>query len=96
MLLNCMQELINGHSRFVLCNILFFLVWLSSVDTIGLSEVPFLPVDPSLSTIRNQGRQKLARFSSPELNSLVYDILVDTQRRHLIAERGNLLILNRN
>lgn len=53
-----------------------------------MSAVPFLPVDPALSTTRNQGRQKLARFSSPELNSLVYDILVDTQRRHLAAERG--------
>lgn len=68
---------------------MIFVVWLSSVDTMELSAVPFLPVDPSLSTIRNQGRQKLARFSSPELNSLVYDILVDTQRRHLIAEKGN-------
>lgn len=71
----------------------FSIVWLSSADTIELSAVPFLPVDPSLSTTRNQGRQKLARFSSPELNSLVYDILVDTQRRHLAAERGFLFTI---
>lgn len=61
-----------------------------------MSAVPFLPVDPALSTTRNQGRQKLARFSSPELNSLVYDILVDTQRRHLAAERGFPIKKNTN
>lgn len=70
--------------------LLFLIVWLSSADTIELSAVPFLPVDPALSTTRNQGRQKLARFSSPELNCLVYDILVDTQRRHLASGKGQL------
>ncbi|KAL3269616.1 hypothetical protein HHI36_008680 [Cryptolaemus montrouzieri] len=58
-------------------------IWLSCVDAIELNTVPFLPVDPTLSTTRNQGRQKLARFSTPELKNLVYDILVDTQRRQI-------------
>lgn len=62
------------------------LVWLSCVDAIELNTVPFLPVDPTLSTTRNQGRQKLARFSTPELKNLVYDILVDTQRRQEKSE----------
>lgn len=55
--------------------------------------VPFLPVDPRLSTTRNQSRQKLGRFSSPELMSLVYDILVDTQRRQVVSEKGTSIVL---
>ena len=62
----------------------FLIVWLSCADTTDLNDVPFLPVDNTLSTTRNQGRQKLARFSTPELKSLVYDILVDTQRRQSV------------
>ncbi|CAG9761138.1 unnamed protein product [Ceutorhynchus assimilis] len=58
-------------------------IWLSCADTTELNVVPFLPVDPTLSTIRNQGRQKLARFSTPELKTLVYDVLIDTQRRQM-------------
>ncbi|XP_076265367.1 ARF GTPase-activating protein GIT1 isoform X1 [Rhynchophorus ferrugineus] len=56
-------------------------IWLSCADTTELNDVPFLPVDNTLSTTRNQGRQKLARFTTPELKSLVYEILIDTQRR---------------
>jgi hypothetical protein len=66
----------------------FVLVWLSCVDAIDLTVVPFLPVDSTLSKHRNQGRQKLARFSTPELKSLVFDILIDTQRRQMLAEKG--------
>ncbi|KAK4875771.1 hypothetical protein RN001_012193 [Aquatica leii] len=64
-------------------------IWLSSADTLELNAnaVPFLPVDPSLSTTRNQGRQKLGRFTTPELKSLVYDILTDAQRRQLNGEK---------
>ncbi|XP_045475024.1 ARF GTPase-activating protein Git-like [Harmonia axyridis] len=62
-------------------------IWLSCVDAIELNTVPFLPVDPTLSTTRNQGRQKLARFSTPELKNLVYDILVDSQRRQSISDK---------
>ncbi|XP_017771782.1 PREDICTED: ARF GTPase-activating protein GIT2 [Nicrophorus vespilloides] len=63
-------------------------IWLGSADTIDLSAVPFLPVDPSLSTTRNQSRQKLGRFASPELNALIYDILVDSQRRQKLSDKG--------
>ncbi|KAJ8933936.1 hypothetical protein NQ314_013692 [Rhamnusium bicolor] len=68
-------------------------IWLSCADTTDLNDVPFLPVDNTLSTTRNQGRQKLARFSTPELKSLVYDILVDTQRRQMLSEKGSMLQL---
>ncbi|XP_056640108.1 ARF GTPase-activating protein Git [Diorhabda sublineata] len=68
-------------------------IWLSCADTTELNDVPFLPVDNTLSTTRNQGRQKLARFSTPELKSLVYDILVDTQRRQMVPDKNNILLL---
>ncbi|KAJ8917783.1 hypothetical protein NQ315_010689 [Exocentrus adspersus] len=68
-------------------------IWLSCADTTDLNDVPFLPVDNTLSTTRNQGRQKLARFSTPELKSLVYDILIDTQRRQMTADKGSMLQL---
>ncbi|XP_030764159.1 ARF GTPase-activating protein GIT2 [Sitophilus oryzae] len=67
-------------------------IWLSCADTTELSDVPFLPVDNTLSTTRNQGRQKLARFTTPELKSLVYEILVDTQRRQS-ADKGSMIQL---
>lgn len=44
--------------------------------------VPFLPVNPELSTMRNQGRQKLARLNCSEFATLVWDILIDCKRRH--------------
>ncbi|BFZ18839.1 hypothetical protein BsWGS_21878 [Bradybaena similaris] len=60
-------------------------VWLSTHDhTSVLSErltVPHLPVNPELSTTRNQGRQKLARFNAREFATLVVDILHDARRR---------------
>ncbi|KAK7601877.1 hypothetical protein V9T40_009318 [Parthenolecanium corni] len=43
--------------------------------------VPFLPVNPELSTMRNQGRQKLARLSNEEFATLLWDILHDCKRR---------------
>ncbi|XP_041349002.1 ARF GTPase-activating protein GIT2-like [Gigantopelta aegis] len=43
--------------------------------------VPFLPVNPDLSTTRNQGRQKLARFNAREFTTLIIDILNDARRR---------------
>lgn len=58
-------------------------IWLSSADCIDLNTVPFLPVNSELSSIRNQSRQKIARFTSPELKALVYDILRDAHRRRL-------------
>lgn len=56
-------------------------VWLSTPMCMEHSAVPFLPVNPDLSTMRNQGRQKLARFSPREFASLVIDILTDAKRR---------------
>ncbi|KAB0795589.1 hypothetical protein PPYR_12428 [Photinus pyralis] len=72
-------------------------IWLSSADTVELNPnaVPFLPVDPSLSTTRNQGRQKLGRFTTPELKGLVYDILLDTQRRQQSADKGSFTTSSR-
>ncbi|KAK3774024.1 hypothetical protein RRG08_030106 [Elysia crispata] len=60
-------------------------IWLQTHDhTSVLSErltVPHLPVNPELSTTRNQGRQKLARFNAREFATLVVDILYDARRR---------------
>lgn len=47
--------------------------------------MPFLPTNPHLSATRNQGRQKLARFSHAEFSGLLNDILVDARRRQNIA-----------
>jgi hypothetical protein len=45
------------------------------------SIVPFLPVNPELSSTRNQGRQKLARLNAREFAILIIDILSDAKRR---------------
>jgi len=45
------------------------------------TAVPFLPVNPSFSATRNQGRQKLARFNALEFATLIVDILHDAKRR---------------
>ncbi|XP_075220348.1 ARF GTPase-activating protein GIT1 [Lycorma delicatula] len=56
-------------------------IWQSSPASLEHCPVPFLPVNPELSAMRNQGRQKLARFSPREFASLVIDILHDCKRR---------------
>lgn len=62
------------------------LVWLSSTTLHERSTaVPFLPVNPYLSSTRNQGRQKLARFMPQEFATLIVDILTETARRHMQA-----------
>ncbi|XP_038059624.1 ARF GTPase-activating protein GIT2-like isoform X1 [Patiria miniata] len=43
--------------------------------------VLFLPLNPELSSTRNQGRQKLARFSAREFATLIIDILKEAKRR---------------
>ena len=43
----------------------------------------FLPVNPEFSSTRNQGRQKLARFSAPEFRALIVDVLQEARRRQL-------------
>lgn len=47
--------------------------------------MPFLPTNPHLSATRNQGRQKLARFSPNEFVGLLTDVLVDAKRRQNMA-----------
>ncbi|XP_019868941.1 ARF GTPase-activating protein Git isoform X2 [Aethina tumida] len=59
-------------------------IWLSCADTTTLNETPFLPVDSTMSSTRNQGRQKLAMFKTPDLKALIYALLVETQRRENI------------
>ncbi|XP_071503541.1 ARF GTPase-activating protein GIT2-like [Diadema antillarum] len=54
----------------------------------GDRSVPFLPLNPELSATRNQGRQKLARFSAREFATLIIDILKEAKRR----QQGNLTI----
>lgn len=56
-------------------------IWLSSGASLEYSSVPFLPVDPDLSSMRNQGRQKLARLSTQEFSALILDILHDAHKR---------------
>lgn len=60
-------------------------IWQTSASGLERSGVAFLPVNPALSAPRNQGRQKLARLSAPELATLLRDVLVDATRRQHIA-----------
>ena len=57
-------------------------VWLTTQQL--QSSVAFLPVNPSLSPLRNQTRQKLATLDATEFSALVIDILLDTKRRQMI------------
>ena len=50
-----------------------------------IGAVPFLPTNPHLSATRNQGRQKLARFSANEFAGLLTDVLLDAKRRQNMA-----------
>jgi G protein-coupled receptor kinase interactor 2 len=61
------------------------LVWSTCASNPDIGAVPFLPTNPHLSATRNQGRQKLARFSHAEFCGLLTDILVDARRRQNIA-----------
>lgn len=60
-------------------------VWSTCSPDPNVGAVPFLPTNPHLSATRNQGRQKLARFSHAEFCGLLSDILVDARRRQNIA-----------
>lgn len=56
------------------------------------SSVAFLPVNPNLSPLRNQGRQKLARLNSEDFAQLVVHILLDTKRRQQLSiQTGELM-----
>ncbi|XP_076665674.1 ARF GTPase-activating protein GIT1 isoform X2 [Andrena cerasifolii] len=50
--------------------------------------VPFLPVNPQLSSTRNQGRQKLARFTPKEFTTLIIDLLIEVRRRHMLTNNA--------
>lgn len=65
--------------------LLTILVWSTCSPNPEVGGVPFLPTNPHLSATRNQGRQKLARFSHAEFCGLLSDILVDARRRQNIA-----------
>ncbi|XP_045491809.1 ARF GTPase-activating protein Git [Colias croceus] len=60
-------------------------IWQTSATGLERCGVAFLPVNPALSAPRNQGRQKLARLSSPEFATLLRDVLLDATRRQRIA-----------
>lgn len=63
----------------------FILVWATCSSNPEIGGVPFLPTNPHLSATRNQGRQKLARFSQTEFCGLLTDVLIDARRRQNIA-----------
>lgn len=72
----------------------YYIVWLTTQQL--QNSVAFLPVNPMLSSTRNQGRQKLATLDSKEFCELVIDILLDTRKRqNLSLETGLNVILLR-
>ncbi|XP_050074011.1 ARF GTPase-activating protein Git [Anopheles maculipalpis] len=60
-------------------------IWVTSALNPDSGAVPFLPTNPHLSATRNQGRQKLARFSQQEFAGLLMDVLLDAHRRQNMA-----------
>ncbi|XP_049292992.1 ARF GTPase-activating protein Git [Anopheles funestus] len=60
-------------------------IWATSALNPDSGAVPFLPTNPHLSATRNQGRQKLARFSQQEFAGLLMDVLLDAHRRQNMA-----------
>ncbi|CAO1324458.1 unnamed protein product [Diamesa tonsa] len=60
-------------------------IWATCSSNPEIGGVPFLPTNPHLSATRNQGRQKLARFSQTEFCGLLTDVLIDARRRQNIA-----------
>ncbi|CAB0012786.1 unnamed protein product [Nesidiocoris tenuis] len=62
-------------------------IWLSSGASLEYSTVPFLPVNPDFSALRNQGRQKLARLSAQEFTALCFNILHDANRRQSVKNK---------
>lgn len=74
----------NSNISLLLLNI-EFAVWATSALNPEIGAVPFLPTNPHLSATRNQGRQKLARFSPNEFMGLITDVLIDAKRRQNMA-----------
>ena len=54
------------------------IVWLTTQQQ--QSSVAFLPVNPLLTPLRNQGRQKLATLDASDFRQLLIDLLSDTKR----------------
>ncbi|EFN66920.1 ARF GTPase-activating protein GIT1 [Camponotus floridanus] len=63
-------------------------IWFSTASLPEKCAVPFLPVNPQLSSTRNQGRQKLARFTPKEFTTLIADLLIEANRRHILANNA--------
>ena len=59
--------------------VIIILVWLTTQQ--HQSAIAFLPVNPFLTPLRNQGRQKLATLDVNDFQQLLIDILTDTRRR---------------
>ena len=68
-------------------------VWLTTQQL--QSSIAFLPVNPTLSPLRNQGRQKLATLNAQEFAQLVIDILLDTKRRQAVSVQTGKLVAPR-
>ncbi|XP_046428223.1 ARF GTPase-activating protein GIT2 [Neodiprion fabricii] len=60
-------------------------IWMSNASLPERCTVPFLPVNPQLSSTRNQGRQKLARFTVQEFAILIIDLLTEAKQRHMLT-----------
>lgn len=58
-------------------------IWLTNQQL--QNSIAFLPVNPTISPMRNQGRQKLATLDAKEFSLLVIDLLLDTKRRQNIS-----------
>lgn len=56
-------------------------VWQQKNSQAHIMSVPFLPVNPDLSSMKNQGRQKLACYGQKEFKNLVIQILIEINRR---------------
>lgn len=56
-------------------------VWQQKTSQAHIMSVPFLPVNPDLSSMKNQGRQKLACYGQKEFKNLVIQILIEINRR---------------
>ncbi|GAB6030337.1 hypothetical protein CHUAL_006004 [Chamberlinius hualienensis] len=71
-------------------------VWQSSCcksTSVDRCLVPFLPVNPDYSRVRNQGRQKLGRLNTREFTFLIIDVLSEAKRPKplLLSELNNKL-----
>ncbi|KAK0095721.1 hypothetical protein PV326_007594 [Microctonus aethiopoides] len=67
-------------------------IWLSSANMPERSTVPFLPVNPCLSSTRNQGRQKLATFTANEFTTLIVHLLTEARRRHMLFNNNATIL----